>query len=66
MISIKIIWFITFVSFSVSLFSFCFYDLPIDESKMLKSPTNIVCGVICSLCLSQVSFINVGVLAFGA
>jgi hypothetical protein len=32
----------TSVSFKVSLFSFCFQDLTIDESGVLKSPTIIV------------------------
>jgi hypothetical protein len=41
---LKIIWSITSVSFTVSLFSFCFQYLSIDESEVLKSPTIIVCG----------------------
>jgi len=32
------IWFITFVSFSVSLFSYCFHDLSIDECGVMKFP----------------------------
>jgi hypothetical protein len=42
--SVKSIWFVTSVSVTVSLFSFCVHDLSIDESAMLKSPT-ILCGV---------------------
>jgi len=41
-ISVKSIWFITSVSFSVSLFSFCFYDRSIAESGVLKFLTIIV------------------------
>ena len=59
-------WFITSVSFTVSLFSFCFHDLSIAESGVLKSPTIIVWGVMCALSFSKVSFMNVGALAFGA
>ena len=41
-ISVKSICFITSVSFTVSLFTFCFHDLSIGESGVLKSPTIIV------------------------
>ena len=50
----------------MSLFSFCFHDLLIDESEVLKSPTIIVCGAIYALSFSRVSFMNVGALVFGA
>jgi hypothetical protein len=50
----------------VSLFSFCFHDLSIDESRLLKSPTIIVWGVMCALSFSNASFMTVGALAFGA
>jgi hypothetical protein len=50
----------------VSLFNFCFYDLSIDESVLLKSPTIIVWGVMCALSFSTVSFMNVGALGFAA
>lgn len=40
------IWFQVSVIFTVSTFIFCFHDLSIDESGMLKSPTIIVCSVI--------------------
>jgi hypothetical protein len=50
----------------VSLFSFCFHDLSIAESGVLKSPTVIVWGTMCALSFSKVSFMNVGALAFGA
>jgi hypothetical protein len=63
--SVKSIQFITSVSFTVSLFTFCFHDLSIDESGVLKSPTIIVWSVICGLSFSKVSFMNVGALAFG-
>ena len=49
----------------MSLFSFCFHDLSIDESGMLKSLT-IVCGEKCPLSFSKVSLMNVDTLAFGA
>jgi hypothetical protein len=50
----------------VSLFSFCFLDLSIDESGVLKSPTIIVFSAMCALSFTKVSLKNVGVLAFGA
>ena len=33
----------------MSLFSFCFHDLSIDESGVLKSPTITVCSAMCAL-----------------
>jgi hypothetical protein len=50
----------------VSLFSFCFNDLSIGESGVLKSPTIIALGSMCALSFSKVSFMNLGALAFGA
>ena len=50
----------------MSLFSFCFNDLYIGESGVLKSPTIIVWDSMCVLSFSKVSFINLGALAFGA
>jgi hypothetical protein len=50
---------------TVSLFSFYFPDLLIDESEVLKSPTTIVSGAMCALSFTKVSFMNVGALAFG-
>jgi hypothetical protein len=50
----------------VSLFSFCFQDLSVGESGMLKSPTIIVGGTICALSFSKVSLINLTALVFGA
>jgi len=50
----------------VSLFSFCFHDLSIAGSGVLKSPTITVCGAMYALSFSKVSFMNVGTLAFGA
>jgi len=50
----------------MSLFNFCFHDLSIDESGVLKSPIIIVWGAMCALSFSKVSFMNVGALAFGA
>jgi hypothetical protein len=64
--SVKSIWFITSVSFFVPLFSFCFNELSISESGMLKSPTIIVWGLMCVLSFTKVSFMNVGATAFGA
>jgi hypothetical protein len=49
----------------VSLFSFCFKDLSIDESMMLMSPTFIVCSAMCLLIFTKVSLMNVDALAFG-
>jgi hypothetical protein len=48
----------------VSLFSFCFQELSIDESEVLKSPTIIMCGVMFALNFSKVSVMNVDALAF--
>ena len=50
----------------MSVFSFCFQDLPIDESGVLKSSTIIVCSAMCILRFTKVSFMNVAALAFGA
>ena len=51
---LKIIWSITSVSFTVSLFSFCFHDLSIAEGGVLKSPTITVWGAMCALSFSKV------------
>ena len=48
----------------MSLFSFCFHDLFIAESGVLKSPT-IVWGAMCALSFIKVSLMNVDALAFG-
>jgi hypothetical protein len=56
----------TSVNFTESLFSFCFHNLSIDESRVLKSPTIIVWGTMCALSFNKVSFMNVSALAFGA
>jgi hypothetical protein len=48
-ISLKSICFITSVSLTVSLFSYCFQHMSIDESGVLKTPTIIVCGAMCAL-----------------
>ena len=50
----------------MSLFCFCFNDLSIAESGVLKPPTIIVWGAMCALSFSKVSFMNVGAFAFGA
>ena len=50
----------------MSLFIFCFHDLSIDENGVLKSPTIIVCGVMCALSFTKVSLMNAAALAFGA
>jgi hypothetical protein len=54
------------VSFTVSLFSFCFHDLSIAESGLVKSPTIIVCGAMCALNFNKVSLMNVGAFALRA
>ena len=63
---VRSIGFITSVSFTVFLLSFCFHDLFIAESGVLKSPTIIVWGVMCTFSFSKVSFMNVSAFAFGA
>ena len=50
----------------MSLFSFCFHDLSIAKNGVLKSPTIIVWGEMCALSFCKGSFMNVGVLGFGA
>ena len=45
--------------------SFYFHDMSIAESGLLK-PATIGCGAICGLSFSKVSFMNLGILAFGA
>jgi hypothetical protein len=50
----------------VSLFTFCFHDLSIDESGELKPLTIIVCCAMCALSFSKVTLMNVDALAFGA
>ena len=62
----NLMWFRHIHSLTVSLFCFCFYDLSIAESAVLKSPTIIVWGVMCALSFSKVSFMKLGTLAFGA
>jgi hypothetical protein len=62
---VKSICFIISVSFTVSCLV-CFHDLSIDESGVLKSPTLIVCGVMCALNFSKVSLMKVDALAFRA
>ena len=58
--------FITSTSFTLSLFSFCFHDLSIDESGVLNSPPIIVCGAMYFLSFSRVSFKNMVAFVFGA
>jgi hypothetical protein len=53
----KSICFITSVSVHVSLFRFCFQDMSIGESGVLKSSTIIVWGAMCALSSSNVCFI---------
>ena len=59
-------WFINSASFSAFLFSFCFHDLSIDESGVMRSPTIIVWGAMYFLSFSRVSFMKMGALVFGA
>jgi hypothetical protein len=40
--SVKYSWFITSFNLTVSLFSFCFHDLSIGESGVIKFPTIIL------------------------
>ena len=54
------------VSFTMSLFSFCFHDLSIGKDRVLKSPNIIVQGAMCVLSISNVSFTNMDALALGA
>jgi len=56
--SVKSIWFITSVTFTVYLFSFCFHDLSIGECGVLVSLTIIECGAIFALRFSKASFMN--------
>ena len=63
---VRSIWFITSVSFTVSLFNFCFHNLSIAERKVLKFPNIIVWGAMCAVNFSKVSFMNVDALALGA
>ena len=58
-------WFITSASFTVSLFSFRFHDLSIDESGVLRCPT-IMCIGMYFLSFSRVSSMNMGAPVFGA
>ena len=44
---VRSIWFIISVTFTVSLFSFCFHDLSIAESWVFNSSTVIVCLCYC-------------------
>ena len=50
----------------MSLFTFCFQDLSIDESLVLKPPAFIVKGAICAFSFNKVSLMNVAALVFGA
>ena len=51
----------------MSLFSFCFNDLSIGESGVLKSPLLLGgMGSMCVLSFSKVSFMNLGALPFAA
>ena len=56
----------SFGSFTVALFSSCFLDLFIDESRVLKAPTIIVWGAMCAFSFSKLSFMNMAALALGA
>jgi hypothetical protein len=49
----------------VFLLSFCFHDLSVDKSGVLKSPTIIMCGAMCALSFSKVSSMYVDALALG-
>ena len=64
-ISVRSICFITSFSFIISLFCFSLNDLSTGESGV-KSPTTNVWVSMCDLNFSNVSFTNVGALAFVA
>ena len=49
----------------MSLFSLCFQDLSIDQSRVSKSPTIIVTGSVHALRFNEVSFTNEVAVAFG-
>jgi hypothetical protein len=40
--------------------------MSIDENGVLKASTILLCGAMCALSFSKVSFMNVGALALGA
>ena len=65
LISVKSIWFITSLSFTVSLFISCLNDLSIGEREVLKYTSTVVWGSMCVLTFSNISFMNMGALAFG-
>ena len=50
----------------MSVFSFYFNDLSIDENRVLKSPTYIFWGSMCVLSFSKDSFMNLCAIEFGA
>ena len=63
---VRSIWFVTSVSFIITLFSFCLDNLSFGESWMLNSSTINICGSRCSFSFTNLSFTNMGVLVFGA
>ena len=63
--SVKFIWLITSVSFLISLLSFYLAVLCIGEIGVLKFPTISVCGLMCELSSSNVSFTYVGPFILG-
>jgi hypothetical protein len=50
----------------VLIFGFCFHNLSIHESGVLRTSTITVWGSLCVLSFSKVCFMNVGTLEFGA
>jgi hypothetical protein len=52
--------------FAISLVTFILVNLWINESGVLKSQTSNMWGSMCDLNISNVSFTNVGIVAFGA
>ena len=50
----------------IFLFVFCLDVLFISESRVLKSPTINMWGLMCDLSFSNVSFANMNALTFGA
>ena len=49
----------------MSFFNFSFQDLSIDEGGLLKSSAIIVCGAMCILSCTKVSYMNMDAIAFG-
>ena len=64
-ISVKSIHLLTYVSFTMSLFSFCLSDLYLGENEVLKSPNTIFSSSKYVLSVNNITFTNMGALVFG-